>query len=137
MFFKKLVALFLILLLGCVETKTPILTFEGGINQSKMQEIVNSIPSRYYKNVNEIIFVNWTFGHCYVYDKYGQQKCYQGWNEVKWDSQHKCYSGKIRLGKNANRSLLVHELGHIYEYCELKRDNSTEEFAEGFRISTY
>lgn len=140
MFFKRIIVVFLIFTLGCVEAKSPILTFEEGVNQSRTTEIVNSIPKEYYKYVNEITFVNnktfdnRSFGHCYIYDKYGQQKCHEGWNEVKWDSTHNCYSGKIRLNKNANRSLLIHELGHIHEYCVLKKNNSTEEFANAFRI---
>ena len=28
----------------------------------------------------------------------------------------------------------THELGHIFEHCELKRDYSSEQFADSFRV---
>lgn len=103
----------------------PIIISEQGINHTESKQLIYSIPQEYYEYVNIIEFVNQPI--C----KEIQQKCYRGWSQVYWDKNHNCYNGKIRL---QNTSLIIHELGHIYELCELKRNITTEEFAENFRI---
>ena len=79
--------------------------------------------------MNYIEFVNQPI--CKVYDIYGQKICHQGMYLINWDKNHNCRYGKIII---ENPNLLIHELGHIYELCELKRDVTTEKFADNFRI---
>jgi hypothetical protein len=107
----------------------PIITSEQEINHTEVKQVVYSIPEKYYEYVNIIKFVKNPI--CKVYDIYGQQQCHQGWNYVYWDINHKCFNGNIIL---YNPDLLMHELGHIYELCELKKDITTEEFANSFKI---
>ena len=71
------------------------------------------------------------YAFCRAYGDFEQKKCYLGWSYVKWDVYHNCYNGIIIL---SNPKYLIHELGHIYEHCELKRNISTEEFANNFKI---
>ena len=112
----------------------PNFVFEEGVDITSLKNIVYSIPSKYYGYVNVIEFVNSDFAHCRVYDNYGQKICNGGWYWVYWDSNHNCHSTKIIMGKHEGRGILIHELGHIYEHCELKKDTSTEEFADNFEI---
>jgi len=112
----------------------PIIISEQGINHTEAKQLVYSIPKAYYKYVNSIEIINKRFVHCSIYDNYGQQKCNMGWNWIYWDLNHNCYSVKINVGKYESQKTLIHELGHVYEYCELKRDISTEEFADNFVI---
>ena len=39
-----------------------------------------------------------------------------------------------KMNKIETFKILQHELGHIYEHCELKRNILTEEFANNFKI---
>ena len=97
----------------------PVISYEQGVNVELTKLAVYYIPEEYYKYVDRIDFtnnfINNEWGHSYA----------------KKNSKGNCYEGRIRL---YGIFALEHELGHIYEYCELKQDDSTEEFAENFRI---
>ena len=109
----------------------PIIISEQGTNHTLNKELVYSIPTKYFEYIDRIEFVNDYLG-CEIIDAYGQKRCLRGWSWVHWDENHKCYNGKIILSENSLR-LLMHESGHIYELCKLKRNITTEEFANNFK----
>src|SRR3989338_4145578 len=48
-----------------------------------------------------------------------------GWAQAHWDKSHRCTKTKITL-VYGNSDILFHELGHIYEFCVLRRDYKKE-----------
>ena len=110
----------------------PLIISEKGFNHTQAKELVYSIPNKDYKYVDTITFVN-NYAHFKYIDNFGQKKVWKGWNWVYWDKNHNCFNGKIILS-DINKSILIHELGHIYEYCNLKKNVSTEVFADNFKI---
>ena len=114
----------------------PVIVTEQGINHTKSVAIVKSIPEKYYKHVDRIDFVAYDWARCKATDN-DQQRCSAGWYWAWWNNNHECNFTRIILGTR-NQSLykktLTHELGHIFEHCELKRDYSSEQFADSFRV---
>lgn len=130
---NKLIFWVLLVILSNAVSAYPIIISESGTNHTLNSQLVYSIPEKYYKFVEKVEFVNGFGARCIVLDEYDQMKCWKGWNSVYWDKNHNCLYGNIILSI-ADIKVLIHELGHIYEYCELKRDTSTEEFADNFKI---
>ena len=110
----------------------PFLISERGTNHTQNKELVYSIPEKYFNFVDTIEFKP-DYAYCRAYGDFEQKKCYSGRSYVKWDVYHNCYNGIIIL---SNPKYLIHELGHIYEHCELKRNISTEEFANNFKVTS-
>ena len=125
-------SLFFILSLPMAFADYPVISTEEGINHNEAVKLVYSIPEKHYNFVKKIEFVN-GFVKKQVIGNYGELKVWNGWAWTYWDKNHNCYGGKIILSK-IDKNLLQHELGHIYEFCVLKRDYSTEEFANNFMI---
>lgn len=113
----------------------PNIISERGINHTQAKQLVYSVPEQYFKYVNSIEFVINPI-NCGIIDKYGQKRCYDGWSQAYWDKNHNWYKGKIIL-KDISRSLLVHEISHIIDFCVNKVNVSTEEFADNFRIEKW
>ena len=114
-------SLFFILSLPMAFADYPIIISESNINHNKSKELVYSVPKEYLRHIDTIEFKD-------------TANNIRGYAWTKWNRKHICYGGKIILSK-IDKNLLQHELGHIYEFCVLKRDYSTEEFADNFRIT--
>ena len=127
-----LISSLFILILPSTFADYPIIISNQGVNHTQAKQLVYSIPEEYYKYVNVIEFVK-GYAHEKIIDKFVQKKVWKGWYWVYWNKNHECFNGKIILSE-INRSLLIHELGHIEEHCLLKKDISTEEFADNFKI---
>ena len=91
------------------------------IKHSDLKNLVYSIPEEYYQYVEYIEFA-------------GNNIEFHGYAMTKWDQKHNCYDGKIFLWNKLSYKVLLHELGHIYEYCVLKKSYSSEEYANNFKI---
>ena len=126
-------SLFFILSLPMAFADYPVISTEKGINPTQAKQLVFSIPEQYYFFVKEISFITKPAKTIFI-DEYGKSKDWDGQYKVYWNKNHSCYNGKIILS-SINKGLLRHELGHIYEICILKKDISTEEFADNFRIN--
>tara|TARA_Y100000310_G_C20663967_1_gene806401 strand:+ start:100 stop:513 length:414 start_codon:yes stop_codon:yes gene_type:complete len=111
----------------------PTIITESEVNHTKAVELVYSIPLKYYQYVDRVEFVNDNYAKCKVIDVYGQKQCWIGWYWIYWNKHHDCFNGRIIMSVS-DKDLLVHELGHIYEHCNLRRDISTEEYAGNFII---
>lgn len=98
----------------------PIIIIEQNINHTQAKQLIYSVPEKYYKHVNSIEFKDTAYN-------------IRGYANAKWNNKHICYSTYIWIFR-INFQILQHELGHIYEFCELKKDVSTEEFANNFKI---
>ena len=123
---KKYIIIFTILAILLVKTAMaytyPIIISGDSVNHNKTKETVTSIPVEYYKHVTIVEFTNakpqGDFGR-YLYKSYNDR----------------CYHSKIWVYAFEDwEETLIHELGHIYEHCELKKKISTEEFANNFEI---
>jgi len=110
----------------------PVIVSEKGVNHTQVKELVYSIPEVYYEGVDVIEFVNEPIQKWIkIEENHWTLEYFGGWYRTYWDREHNCFDGKIWI---YNFDLLVHELGHNYEYCILKKDISTEEFADDFEI---
>ena len=118
--------------------QSSILIFDDFVNKTLLKEVIQYIPEEYYEYVDVIEFKN-GFVRCQNIDEFDRKRCYEGYSWAYWDKAHDCYYGKIILNGKLNRDdlyrVLQHEIGHIYELCKLKRDITTEDFADGFRIT--
>jgi len=106
----------------------PIIVSEQGVNHQKAKDLVYSIPEHHFRYVDVIEFVTTPIKiqdtEVLEFAKY----------KVLWNKNHYCYEAKITLWNTFSDKVIEHELGHIYEHCELKKDISTEEFANEFVI---
>jgi len=108
-----------------IALERPIVISDSGWNSTEALDIVDSLPLEFYKFVDIIEFTSKPI-------TYKEQLAY-GYMYSNWDYTHYCYDTKITIYEKFNTQMvLLHELGHVYEYCVLKRDNSTEEFANAF-----
>ena len=115
--------LVLISLVSAVSAFQIIISNEG-VNHTQAKELVYSIPEEYYQYVDVIEFVNETFS-----------VTYGSYAFTYWNGNHDCYNSKIWIyWVFPLRSTLIHEIGHIWELCTEKKDYTTEEFANGFKI---
>ncbi len=107
----------------------PIIVSEQGVNHQKAKELVYSIPKEYYRYVDVIEFVDepLVIGANNEVEVFGMYK-------VLWNKYHNCYGARIIIWDYLLEKTLIHELGHIYENCVLKKNISTEEFANNFKI---
>jgi len=93
----------------------------SGINHTDFKETVYSFPEELFDGVEVIEYST-------------ENKSYSGVTRVLWyEYDHYCYNGKITLYNSYSENLIWHELGHVYEYCNLKRDSSSELFARLFQ----
>ena len=108
----------------------PIIISEEGTNHQQNKDLIYSIPEEYYQYVDNIYFA----------DK--PKKIYKflfftinytaGWYEVEYND-NKCLKADIFI-YDAEKEVLIHELGHIYNVCRFKNPVNDEEFANNFRI---
>lgn len=128
---KILIILYLAVILSIsISNAYPAIISNPNTNHSFNIETVYSVPEKYYRYVDKIEFVNYSI-------KDYENGYIGGYAYAWWNIHHNCYNGYITLSselKNLSRDALTHELGHIYELCELKRDITTEDFANSFRI---
>lgn len=122
-----------IILFANIINAYPVIVSDSGLNHTKNVELVNSIPDKYLKHIDTISFINSAWAKCRIYGSHNQSICWKGWYWAYWTKSHDCHHTKIILSSN-EYDILEHELGHVYELCELKKDYSTEEFAIDFRI---
>lgn len=122
----KFITLFIcLILLSSFTSAFPFIISEDGTNVTENKQLVYSIPEEYFNYVNSIYFYSNRF--------YWETKKVDGYAYVFWNNKfHNCYNGKIWTIQN--KKILIHELGHIYELCSLKRNTTTEEFANNFQI---
>lgn len=99
----------------------PILIHNTNTNITLNKQVVYSINEKYFEYVKVIEF----FGKPII----KRNITGNGWAWVSWDYKHRCFNGHIQL---YNPYSIYHELGHIYEWCELKRNITTQEFANNF-----
>lgn len=133
-FFLLIIFIFLLALFLKSGYAYPTIISSSNYNHTKVKELIHSIPKSYYNHVNVIEFVDTPICHWIKESQYKYSyDCSSGWNQVFWNKKHNCFNVKIQLS-SYSKDILVHELGHVHEYCVLKKDVSTEEFAEGFRI---
>lgn len=106
----------------------PIVVTAGSLNSSESLEIMHQIPEKYFKYVDVVEFVNESF--------YWNGRTVNGLCETHWGSDHACFDVWITVVNPNNRAqaffTLWHELGHVYEYCELGLNVSSEEFADAY-----
>ena len=135
MFQKRIIALnmTIFLIFSSSINAFPTIISEQGINHTKSKQLVYSIPKVYFRDVDEIIFTNKVFAKCEVIDAFGQKACWKGWASAYWNNKHICTSTRIIMA-DFNRTRLIHESNHIYDYCVNKANISTEEFANNFLI---
>ena len=130
---RKLLSVIILILFSNLLYSYPVIITEQGVNHTEVKQLVYSIPEKYYKFIDVIEFRPY-YAYCRVYDELGQKKCYDGWYWVYWDNKyHYCFNGKIILNsisKYTNKYILIHELCHIVEHCLLKKNYSTEIFAD-------
>jgi len=131
-FLPMFLVVLIILVLINVVSAYPIIVSEEGINHIRAKKLVFSIPEYYFLDVNKIIFTNKEFAKCKIIDIFGQKKCWKGWASAYWNKEHICTSAYIIIA-DLNKTRLIHETNHIYDYCVNKVDYSTEEFADKFR----
>ena len=130
---KKLLNLMVFsILLSYIAFAYPIIISTSPINHTQAKELVYSIPEEYYEYVDVVEFVNNDYS--------------AGYYSIKWNKHHLCYNGKITinyidrniyleyLGYDYNKEILIHELRHMHEHCVLKKDISTEKFADDFKL---
>ncbi len=132
----KRVILFLLVLtlFSSLSFAYPVIISNEGVNHTRAKELVYSIPEKYYRYVDTIEFVSEPIRKFYwENDNEAEIIKYGGWYHTYWNKDHICYNGKILI-YNINYNILKHEIGHAYEYCDLKKDISTEDFANEFVI---
>ena len=122
----------LLLVFSISVTAYPIIISEQGVNHTQAKELVYSIPEEYYEYVDIIEFVNKPI--CRTIDEFGQKNCWDGWYWIYWNNNHQCHNGKIIIYR-LSYEMIQHELGHIYQICNLKQPTNDEEFAYSFRIA--
>ena len=131
----KRVSLFLIVFSILVNPaySYPIIISNKGVNHKEAKQLVYSIPEKYYKYVNVIEFVNKPIKKfIWETNNRAEIKYNDGQYWVYWDKHHKCLKGKILI-YSLTYKVLMHELGHIADYCINLVDYSTEEFANNFQ----
>jgi hypothetical protein len=89
--------------------KYPIITSDGSIEHEQAKILVQTVPPEYYKHVDKIEFYE-----SKVLD-------FPAYSWAKWDGDHNCYWGKIRMNRISSKNLR-HELCHFHIWCELKLD---------------
>ena len=111
----------------------PIIISEQGVNHTQIKELVYSIPEEYYKYVDVIEFVNeprdrwWDWNIFWFIEE-------KAWYYVDYDFDNdKCIKTNISV-YDMESEYLIHELGHIYYICELKKPYNNETFASSFEI---
>ena len=134
-----ILTIFLISLISVNGYGYPVMTFEKNVNITEAKKVVYSIPEEYFEYVNRIDFAKEPVKKWVRIKKHKLELVtFSGWNKVKWGKHHNCYYVEIDIFLKSPvmtpYETLVHELGHVYEYCVLKRDKSTEEFADNFKI---
>jgi len=130
---KFLIYLFIIIILITQVFGYPIIISEQQINHAQAKELVYSIPEEYYKYVDVVEFVNeprnkwWNWNTFWFLEE-------KAWYYVDYDYiNNKCVRTKIYV-YDMEFEYIMHELGHIYYICELKKSYNNEEFAYNFRI---
>jgi len=128
---KKVILILLVVsILSSVSFAYPVIVSERGVNHTQIKELVYSIPEEYFKYVDVIEFVNEPLKVA----EDGEVKRVGTYMVFRTDS-YVCYNGKIKLWDYSDSKItVIHEIGHSYEFCELKKDYSTEEFADNFVI---
>lgn len=115
-----LFCLIIILLSTTYVIALPSLSFESDVNITKAKQIVNSINKSMYDHIDSIYFYNEPLkGHI------------MGRSVNFWNMNHDCYNSYIEIYE-LDIFVLLHELGHNYEFCVLKRHKSTEYFANQY-----
>ncbi len=130
-------SIFLVLLVSIVFVSNvvayPVIISEQGVSHTGAKELVYSIPEEYYKYVSNIHFVNeprnrwWDWNTFWFLEE-------KAWYDVIYDyDNNECYKVDIYVYE-VKKEYLIHELGHIYQICNLKQPVNDEEFAEEFII---
>jgi|TARA_Y100000310_G_scaffold312884_1_gene360662 hypothetical protein len=110
----------------------PIIISNEGVNHQEAKELVYSIPEVNFKYVKSVEFVNEPIKKFnWINNNTAIVNYYDGWYDISWSKNFECYNGKITI---YHFDILEHELGHIFEHCELKRSISTEEFSNEFKL---
>ena len=122
-----------ILLLSSTVFAYPTIISESSINHTQAKQLVYSIPEEYYRYVDNIHFVNeprnmwWDWNTFWFLEE-------KAWYDIIYDyDNNECYKADIYI-YDKKQEYLVHELGHIYSICELKKPYNNETFAEDFII---
>ena len=132
---KKLV-LIALLMLPIVFGNYPAIVTSEGMNHTIAKELVYSVPEHYYKHVDKIEFhIDYRIESFWVPNG-------PGWGYAFADSywihnQWQCVGGFIDLEYNVFNSdcrkfILMHELGHMDEFCNQHKEYSSEEDANDF-----
>lgn len=127
-----IIGIFLVLI-SSIAFAYPTLIIEKGVNKTQAKELVYSIPNPYFIFVDKIIFTNKPFAKCKIIDIFQQKKCWKNYAQAYWNNKHICYKTTVTMTE-LNRTRLIHEMNHIYDYCKNKVNFSTEVFADNFRI---
>ena len=114
----------------------PDIVSDSDTNHTANKELVYSIPVEYYKSVDTIIFENNLIAEStWLHGGYGKLAAW-GFTEALWDDKyHYCYQGTVWIDATNDYNIqfvLLHELGHIHDFCEVKSNISTEQYANNY-----
>ena len=98
----------------------------NGLNHIDVRMSVDMIPDELQSLVDIIEF--------HDRPRYGSDGItrYDGYAWAVWNGEHDCFHTRIDMYENTNSFVILHEVGHIYDFCVNKVDRSTEEFANEF-----
>ena len=101
----------------------------GTLNHSASMDVIHSINQSLFIGVDWVEFVDAPFS-C----MYHNHSCLGSYS-TKWDKYHNCYDSRILVYGDSfdmKRRVLLHELGHHDDFCNLGLDNSSEISANKF-----
>ena len=123
----------------------PVIITDQHTNHTQAKELVYSIPEHYYKHVDVIEFVQDGSVWCQIDEYHPNHNCsgmaithwwwwdWSAWLHPEWE-HGSCFD--VTILTTVSFDVLQHELGHVHEQCELRRNvnNESELYARAFKV---